>query len=138
GSSELMTFVVHWNGTSWSIVPSPNVASQHTLLTGIAAEQSRTAVSANALWAVGYTITEDVSFRLYQTVVERWDGVKWILVPSQNPLPPSSGGNALLGVAATSMRTLWAVGYTETMSAPVDQTLVEHSPPFLGIDCHMS
>src|SRR5262245_2582841 len=37
----------HWDGTQWSIVPSPNVGTGHNYLTGVAA------VTTNNVWAVG-------------------------------------------------------------------------------------
>ena len=40
--------VEHWNGTSWAIVPSPNMGTGNNHLNGVAA------VSASDVWAVGY------------------------------------------------------------------------------------
>ncbi len=48
GSSTLpQTLVEHWNGSQWSIVPSPNVGTNLNSLNGV------TVVSANNVWAVG-------------------------------------------------------------------------------------
>src|SRR5205085_12498998 len=41
------TLVEHWDGTSWSVVPSPNLDTNYYYLYGVAA------VSANDVWAVG-------------------------------------------------------------------------------------
>jgi hypothetical protein len=41
--------VVHWNGRTWTIVPSPVPPGANTDLLGMAA------VSAGSAWAVGYT-----------------------------------------------------------------------------------
>ncbi len=42
---------MHWNGTAWSEVTSPNPGSAHNYLTGVIA------VDSNNVWAVGYTNT---------------------------------------------------------------------------------
>src|SRR5206468_9107024 len=47
GTGHQQTLVEHWNGTAWSVVPSPNVGTGHNVLNGVAA------VSANDVWAVG-------------------------------------------------------------------------------------
>jgi hypothetical protein len=41
------TLTEHWDGTSWSVVSSPNVGTGYNYLEGVAA------VSANNVWAVG-------------------------------------------------------------------------------------
>src|SRR5207302_1833156 len=108
-SSWAHTLVEHWDGTSWTQVPSPspNIA----WLYGIAA------ISANDIWAVGQLVS--------QTLTQHWDGSSWSVVPSPNP---GSTQNALKGVAVVSANDVWAVG--EYSSAPCcmgpNQTLVEH------------
>jgi hypothetical protein len=41
------TLTLHWNGVNWSIVPSPNVGTAPSTLSGVAV------VSANNIWTVG-------------------------------------------------------------------------------------
>ena len=61
----------HWNGTAWSVVPSPNVGPVLTLSHGVAA------VSANDVWAVGsYDVTD-------KALVEHWDGTAWSVVQAR-------------------------------------------------------
>ncbi len=55
------TLVEHWNGTSWSVIPSPDPGTGYNYLNGIAA------VSANDVWAVGYY---NNSSNTAQTLVE--------------------------------------------------------------------
>ena len=45
--AALQTLIEHWNGTRWSIVPSPNVVSADNVLSGIVA------LGASDAWAVG-------------------------------------------------------------------------------------
>jgi len=86
--------IEHWNGTAWTVVPSPALAKGG--LAGV------TVLSATRAWAVGAT-----SHRQHRTltVIERWNGRSWALVPS-----PARG--YLAGVTATSARNAWAVGTT--------------------------
>jgi hypothetical protein len=44
------TLTEHWDGTKWSVVPSPNATGGHNALNGVAALSSGTVV------AVGYAI----------------------------------------------------------------------------------
>jgi hypothetical protein len=72
-------------------------------------------------WAVGsFSLNASVA----QTLVERWNGKSWKVVPSPNP-----GGtirsSSLSDVAARSSSSAWAVGsYAD--SAQFQQTLIEH------------
>jgi hypothetical protein len=81
--TALQTFVEHWDGHSWRVVPSPNRDDQSIL-------QSVSAVSPTDVWAVGasYTGFGEVSRSL--TLVEHWDGTAWRIVSG----PPVGGGSA--------------------------------------------
>src|SRR6266516_6849274 len=61
------TLIEHWNGTSWSVVASPNVGLQSNSLSGVVA------VSANNIWAVGSYYGIPVG----RTLIEHWDGTSW-------------------------------------------------------------
>ncbi len=101
------TLIEHWNGTSWSIVNSPNVA---TLSDGLAAVS---AVSATDIWATG-TIAGTSSS---QPLFEHWNGTSWSITSS-------TGSGELSGVAAIASNNVWAVG---SVSVPnLVQTLIEH------------
>src|SRR5207249_8670863 len=76
GSTE-KTLVLHWDGTSWTQVPSPNPSSTSNVLTAVRA------VSSTNAWAVGYE-TDD-STGTSHTLVIRWNGTAWSVVPSPNP-----------------------------------------------------
>src|ERR1700680_4862350 len=49
-SGIYQTLIEHWNGTKWSVVPSPNVGASSNDLTSVAQVPGSTAV-----WAVGYS-----------------------------------------------------------------------------------
>ena len=97
------TLTLHWNGTTWSIVPSPTVNDD--ILFGV------DAVASNDVWAVGK------SFQEAKTLTIHWNGSNWSIVPSPNGI----GDNILFGVAAIASNNVWAVGNTGSSS-----TLAEH------------
>src|SRR5438874_12531466 len=68
------TLILHWDGTTWSLVGSPNVALYNQL-------RAVSAESAQNVWAVGYYY---VPQRGQQTLIEHWDGTAWSVVPSPN------------------------------------------------------
>ena len=69
------------------------------VLTGIAA------VSANDIWAVGYTTDPTTGFE--RTLTEHFDGTSWTIVASPNA---TTGHNTLAGVTALTDGTVVAVG----------------------------
>ncbi len=108
--------IEHWDGTQWSVVPSPNPAGIGSGLSAVSA------ISANDAWAVGnYETLNSVSL----TLIEQWNGTQWSIVPS-----PNSGSffNYLIGVTAISSNNAWAVGiYGGSDSHPFPSgTLIEH------------
>jgi len=102
--------IEHWDGSSWSHVPSPNVGPSR--LSGVSAVSSRN------VWAVGLTY----SLKHAKTLVEHWNGSSWKRVRS-----PSPGAYPVLtSVAALSSRSVWAVGNTYTGIGGSWHTLIEH------------
>ena len=97
------TLIVHWNGSIWSVVPSPNTGTETNVLNSV------TAVSANNIWAVGYY--NNIS----ETLVEHWNGQSWSVVSSPNV---GTNSNVLYAVAKVpNSSQLWAVGdYWDTNS----------------------
>jgi hypothetical protein len=89
-------------GLYWRIVDSPNVGQTSSVLYDVAI------VSATDMWAVGYYISQSDD---YQTLIMRWDGNQWNLVPSPNV---GDGDNALRGISVVSANDVWAVGEYST------------------------
>lgn len=150
-SGVAQTMIEHWNGTQWSIVPSPNVGTGDNDLYGVAA------ISANNVWAVGDSsgntliehwngskwsvvtspnmgqltaITAISATNIWavggiaQPLVEHWNGMRWSIVHSPNP-GTTSGANVLNSVTAVAANNVWAAGYYAS-STNSYQTLVEH------------
>jgi hypothetical protein len=104
------TLTEHWNGTAWSIVPSPNVDPNDNGLNGVAA------VGSTNVWAVGQHGNGS------GTLVEHWNGSAWSVVPS-----PDLGvnGTGLGGVDAVTGGDIWAVGDWRD-SSYIYHTFIEH------------
>ncbi len=123
------TLVEHWNGTSWSVVPSPTPSGP-----GVAGAilSSVSCASASSCMAVGYAT--DVNGNNLSDVVEQWNGSSW------NMLPTAATGEAfdqLISVQCLSAANCWAVGNAGPVAQmsnflPVfpgavgDQGLIEH------------
>jgi hypothetical protein len=100
GIFQGQTLIEHWNGSTWSVVPSPNPdqGGNNTL-------QGVTAISTNDVWAIGLYI--DINSLVEHTIAEHWDGSSWKLVASANPNPTLDTFNA---ISAFSTNDVWAVG----------------------------
>lgn len=117
------TLIEHWNGSEWSIVPSPNLGHAGWLKKVIAVPGSP------KLWAVGNAIT-DFSTGSERTLIEYWNGSAWSIVPSPNRKPENNlTTNTLTGATAVSANDVWAVGFYQRVSGSntsPQQPLIEH------------
>ena len=94
--SGTQTLIESWDGSSWSIIPSPNPpASSNNALSGVSC------TSPTECTAVGNT--SDGS----GTLIESWDGTTWSIVPSPNP---DAIQTWLSGVSCTGLTMCTAVG----------------------------
>ncbi len=96
--SAAQTLILHWDGSSWTSVVSPNVAGSGNYLSGV------TAIAAADIWAVGSTLVEATG---YSSLTMHYNGSQWSIVPSPNP---SAGNNSLAAVVAVSSSRVYAVG----------------------------
>lgn len=103
------TLIEHWDGTTWSVVPSSNPSTAGNVLSGIAATHGK------AIWAVGYTGS--------QTLIERWNGSNWSVASSPN----ASTNDYLQSVTVNLHNDVWAVGTNgSVVPGKPSQTLIEH------------
>ena len=109
------SLIVHWNGSVWKVVASPNVGgpSRENFLTGVAA------ISAHDIWAVGSHDNGTAD----RALIMHWNGSVWKIAASPDRGGPASE-NILTGVAATSASDVWAVG--KYYDGAGFQTLIEH------------
>jgi plastocyanin len=99
--SSVKTLILHYNGTSWSIVTSPNPAASGNYLYAVSATAS------NDIWAVGATYV--ASATNLQTMIVHYNGTSWSTFASPNRV--ANTANLLLDVDATSSTQAWAVGF---------------------------
>ena len=110
-----VTVVESWNGSAWSLTPSPDVpGTQTNSLSGVSCPTQ------SECTAVGYDVDASGS---EQTLVEAWNGSSWVVVSS--PDTTSTSSNALNGVSCTSVSACTAVGTAYSDTGTADQTLVE-------------
>jgi hypothetical protein len=102
GIYDHTTLILHWDGTEWTRVESPNPASYSNRLEAISV------VAANNIWAAGWA-TEGGS--IYRGTMLHWNGVQWSVVPISTDSPDTTGSYQLFGVAAASSTEAWAVGW---------------------------
>ena len=106
------TLIEHWDGSSWRFVASANPKGEvEPFLSAV------TCTSTTSCFAVGSAGTLGPSGSGV-TLVERWDGTKWSVVPSPTP----SGGDdvSLSAVACSSATDCFAVGGTANFSLASD------------------
>jgi hypothetical protein len=114
------TLAMHWDGTRWTAVQTPNPwpeCQDGDILWSGNSLNAVSALSATDVWAVG---SECYSA---DTIVEHWDGSAWSLVPAPRHRDGIESTAALYGVAAISPSNVWAVGYQSSNST---EALVEH------------
>ena len=117
----------HWDGTAWSVVPTPFVGD--AVLTGVSA------ISSSDVWAAGYRESA-----IQTPLAYHWDGTAWKLVRTPQPGIESQ----FLGISAASGSDVWAVGHV--FRAGLEQSLAMHwdgstwavvptpSPPSRNVD----
>jgi len=113
-SGHTQTMILHWNGSFWKQVPSPNPGVLGNFLGGV------TAISASNAWTVGHYIT---SSGVAKTLIVHWDGRSWQKVPSPNP---GSALNFPGAVAGTSATNIWAVGSYSNTPGVQEKALALH------------
>jgi hypothetical protein len=97
GGVGLGTLVERWNGSAWSVVPSPNLPAGGGYFSAVSA------LSSTDIWAVGSTIDG----LLVHALIEHWDGSAWSIVPA-----PATGAELSLdAVTVVGPNDAWAVGF---------------------------
>ena len=103
-STSRSTLTEHWNGSTWSVVKSPNAPK------GVSGSgfNAVTSLSDKNVWAVGSYY--DGNFNP-QSLVEYWNGTKWSIANNPNP---GTFENILWGVTRipNTPKAIWTVGIT--------------------------
>ncbi|MGD0705632.1 MAG: hypothetical protein ABSA02_37835 [Trebonia sp.] len=109
------TYSLHWNGSTWSVVPMPLVGSSN-----VNAFFHFNAIQVNSptdAWAVGDRGVVDGTST---TLIEHWNGTAWSIVPSPSP---GSGANLSGVTTSNAANDVWAVGLYTPAGATGAQTL---------------
>lgn len=109
------TLILHWDGSTWSVIANPNYPGENNYLYSVAA------VAADDVWAVGFY--NACGGCLANTLVEHWNGTGWSLVASPNA---GTSTNYLYSVSAASSSDVWAVGYYYVQGQQIWNVLVLH------------
>lgn len=105
-SSVVVPLIESWDGTTWSVVPSPDVGGNGGILTGVSCFTSDQCV------AVGHADGGGIP------IVETWDGSNWSITPT-----PASVSGVLTGVSCDGPSDCVAVGWGGGQT--YSQTLIE-------------
>jgi FG-GAP-like repeat len=122
------SLIQRWNGTSWTIVSSPNPGSLGNSLLGVAAAAPKD------IWAVGWKNSGNG----LQSLLLHYDGMGWTEVIAVPKL--GTGDNVLTDVSAVSNDDVWATGYYvdgtkyETLTLHYNGTTWSHVPSPNGAD----
>jgi hypothetical protein len=112
------TLIMGWNGSSWSIVPSPNADP-----TGFDSLDGVSCTTATFCMAVGAHNTVGNTTDVQKTMIESWNGTVWSIIPSPNTSPTVD--NLLNGVSCSKPTFCVAVGAFGNPDTQTPQTLVE-------------
>jgi hypothetical protein len=119
GRCQYQTLTQHWNGSAWSVVPSPSNTMVNSVLDGATAAGTKDA------WAVG---TVGCPADRSRTLTEHWNGAAWSIVASPNGGVTGNHFSTLQAVTAISSSDVWAVGGQAGIrnQVPVTVPLIEH------------
>jgi hypothetical protein len=92
----LQTLALHFDGSAWTVSPTPNVGSNANALLAVTAQPG-------AAWAAGYSVDSDF---LATSLLETWDGTAWQITAHPDPFETSD----FYGIASSSPTDVWAVG----------------------------
>jgi hypothetical protein len=113
GRFQQQTLIEHFDGTVWSVVPSPSPGALQNILYGVAA------ITDTDVWAVG--AQEDAN-DVWHTLTEHWDGSTWSVV---NAVDAGTSGNQFYAVKALATNNVYAIGQQAGAGFPND-ALIEH------------
>jgi hypothetical protein len=121
-NDDSQTLILHYDGTSWTIVPSPNVGGGANQLNAVVA------LAPDNVWAAGFSTSVPPPTEVASvTLIEHWDGESWTVVPSPNMGPTSKyETNSLRGLTAVSPTQIYAFGsYFAASGSENQMTLLE-------------
>jgi hypothetical protein len=113
-SSRFKVLIMDWNGSSWMVLPTPDLPTRTNWLAGIAGAAS------DDVWATGAAFPGG-SDRASQPIALHWDGESW----SDWSLPLLPGTQGGLGsIAVVASDDVWSVGSFGEKGS--HRSLIEH------------
>ncbi len=97
-SASAQTLAESWNGSVWSVIPSPSPGGSYGSLDALSCTGTT-----NCMAVGSYVVQAGV----WQTLAESWNGSVWSVIPSPNP---GSQSNYFYGVSCTGTNNCVAVG----------------------------
>jgi hypothetical protein len=105
-NSNSFTLTMHWNGSVWTIVSSPNPATASPVNGVRQTLNGVVEISPGDAWAVGNTVdTVSGSFLPDKPIALHWNGAAWSVATL-----PNLGSGLLASVSASSPTSVWAAG----------------------------
>jgi hypothetical protein len=114
GTGLWKTLAIHWDGSTWSITPTPDLGSINAL-------NAVAALSGDEVWAVG-DVTTSAHTGGSQVMVMRWDGKAWGVVDTG--IKEQNG--TLSSIVALAPDDIWAAGSFADKSGTALQPLFIH------------
>jgi hypothetical protein len=112
------TFAMHYDGRTWSVVPSDNAGAGDNAL------HSVVALPGGVVWAVGdSTPLAPPQDSRFQSLTERLVGGRLAVVPA---VSPGNGDNHLFAVTALGPDSVWAAGSSSNFNTGAQSTLIQH------------
>src|SRR5262249_35286062 len=111
--SNSFTLTMHWNGSAWKIVPSPNPGTPSAINGVRQTPSGAVAISPTAAGAGGNTF-DTAAGRMSpdKPSAMHWNGTAWSLTT----VPTQGGGGKLTAVTASSPTSVWAAGAADGTS----------------------
>jgi hypothetical protein len=114
GKFQQQALIEYFNGSVWSVIPSPGPGALQNILYGVAA------ISNSDVWAVG---AEQDALGIWHTLTEHWDGSAWSVINAVEAA--GSSGNQFYAVKALASNNVYAVGQRSGTEFP-SAALIEH------------
>src|SRR5262245_10662047 len=113
GTGTFRTLTIHWDGSAWLLVPSPNPGTDHDYIYGGTG-------SGNDVWAVG--MYNNTGGQPGRTLTLHWNGSAWSQATTPNPGASTNLLNAMTG----SGNDVWAGGEYADGQFLIQRTLTIH------------
>ncbi len=120
-NDETHTLALHWDGTAWQTIPSPNPYAVDNWLTDVVA------VAPDNVWAVGWGRDGITDTDFTQPLFLHWDGADWTPVSAPQI---ENADHHLAAIDANGANDIYAVGnysyYDENLDDEFVLTLILH------------